>query len=260
MSEIHKTAIVDKKAELAGNVQVGPYAIIEGAVKVGAGSRVGAHCFITGDTIIGENNEIFPYAVLGTRPQDVKFKPGSESRLCLGDGNVIREFCTLNTSTLAGGSTKVGNNCWLMAYTHIAHDCVIGDGVKIANATNLAGHVEIEDGAVLSGLIGVHQFARIGRLAMIGGLSRVAVDVPPFVMAAPEEGGFKMCGLNLVGLKRSGYSKQRMRAIKVAYDVVYHSKLTLKEAVAKLEKEAAKDEDVKGIVEFLRKAERGIVR
>ncbi len=260
MTNIHKTAIVDKKAELADDVKVGAYAIIEGQVRIGAGTSVGVHCYLTGDTEIGADNLIFPYAVVGTPPQDVKFEPGGVSRLRVGNGNRIREFCTLNCSTLEDSATTVGDDCWLLAYTHIAHDCVVGDRVKIANATNLAGHVEIESDAVLSGLIGVHQFVRVGCMAMIGGLSRVAVDVPPFLMAAPKGDDFRMCGLNLVGLKRAGYDKQRIRKIKDVYDVVYHAKLTVKEAVERIKQEGPDDEDVDCIAAFLGKAERGIVR
>ncbi len=260
MSEIHKTAIVDKKAELADGVSVGAYAVVDGPVKIGAGTSVGAHCHLAGDTEIGADNIIFPHAVVGTPPQDVKFEPGSVSRLRVGDGNRIREFCTLNTSTAEGGETRVGNGVWLMAYTHIAHDCLIKDRVKIANATQMAGHVVIEEDAILSGLCGLHQFVRVGRLAMIGGLSRVAVDVPPFLMAAPKGEDFRMCGLNLVGLKRAGYDRERIRRIKDVYDIVYHTKLTVKEAVERIKKEMPDDEDAGCIAAFLEKAERGIVR
>ena len=257
-TQIHPTAIVSPKAELGNNVSVGPHTIIEDDVVIGDDCEIASSCLLASCARLGARVKVSHSAVIGTQPQDLKF--GGEKTLAkIGDETVIREFVTVNRGTKAHGESTIGKKCLLMAYTHVAHDCVIGDRVKMANATNPAGHVTIEDDAVLSGVIGIHQFVRIGKLAMIGGLSRVAVDVPPFVMAAPNP-DFTMCGLNLVGLKRHGYSREQIGKIKEAYDVVYHAKLTLKEALAKLEKELAGDEDVDYIISFLQKAERGIVR
>jgi UDP-N-acetylglucosamine acyltransferase len=244
---IHPTAIVDPGAELDPSVQVGPYAIIGDQVKIGAGTSVGAHVVIEGPTEIGVGNQIFPGAAIGLVTQDLKYDGGVTS-LKIGDYNRIREYVTINRATGDGEFTIIGNNNLLMAYVHVAHNCIIEDDVKIANATSLAGDVYIESGAVISGVLGVHQFVHIGKLAMVGGMTRIQRDVPPFTIV--EGNPARIRSLNLVGMKRSGFSSTEITALKEAYRILYHSDYHLQAALDHLSKDAM-TEQVEHLQQFL---------
>ncbi|YAI81873.1 MAG: acyl-ACP--UDP-N-acetylglucosamine O-acyltransferase [cyanobacterium endosymbiont of Rhopalodia sterrenbergii] len=230
---IHPTAIIHPKAELHPTVEVGPYAVIGENVKIDARTIVGAHAIIEGPIEIGVANRIFPNAVIGSDPQDLKYK-GAASCAKIGDHNIIREFVTINRATHADEVTQIGNHNLLMAYVHVAHNCVIEDNVIIANAVALAGHVYIESRAVVGGALGVHQFVRIGRNAMLGGMSRIDRDVPPFMMV--EGNPSRVRSLNLVGLKRAGLTTQDMGYLKEAFRFLYRSDFTFKEALEQLSK------------------------
>jgi UDP-N-acetylglucosamine acyltransferase len=254
----HPTAIIHEKAELGDGVEIGPYSIIGEHVKIRRGTRIASHVVIEGWTLIGEDCQIFPFATIGTIPQDLKFK-GEESRIVVGDRNAIREYVTIHRGTAGGeGVTTIGSDNLLMAYVHVAHDCRIGNRVILANAATLAGHVTVQDHAVIGGLVGVHQFTAIGRHAFIGGCSCVTQDVPPFVHATGNR--VQLYGLNTVGLKRSGFSEERLEKLKKAYRILFRSKLTMKEAIRKVRKELADSPDVEEMASFIEKSERGICR
>lgn len=255
---IHATAIVSPDAELAPDVSVGPYSIIGPRVRIGAGTVIGPHVVIRGPTTLGAGNRIFQFASIGDDPQDKKFG-GEETRLEIGDRNTIREYCSINRGTAQdAGVTRVGNDNWLMAYTHIAHDCQVGNGVIMSNNATLAGHVHVEDQVILSGFCAVHQFCRIGAHAFVGGLSGVTRDVLPFMMVAghpPEPRG-----INQEGLKRRGFGPEQLRNLKEAYRILYRSGLRLVEAREQLAALAVNQPEVRAIVEFLDRSERSIVR
>jgi len=256
-TNIHPTAIVDPKAELAAGVTVGPYSIIEGRVSIGPDTHIGPHVVIRDFTTIGARCRIFQFAVLGEIPQDLKFR-GEDSHLVIGDDNTIREFATLHRGTTGGGGvTRIGHGNLLMAYTHVAHDCVIGNGVIMSNNATLAGHIIVEDHAILGGLSAVHQFSRIGRHAFIGGCSAVPRDVPPYTMAVGNRA--KLVGLNLVGLKRAGLADATIQALKTAYDLLFLSGLPLKEAMARVNEEVPDLPEIRHLLHFLNTSERGLI-
>ncbi|MCW6036196.1 acyl-ACP--UDP-N-acetylglucosamine O-acyltransferase [Spirulina subsalsa FACHB-351] len=229
---IHPTAVIHPQAELHPTVRVGPYAVIGEQVTIGAHTHIGAHVVIEGPTNIGVDNRIFPGAAIGLEPQDLKYK-GAASRVRIGDGNQIREYVTINRATDEGEETILGNNNLLMAYVHVAHNCVLGDNVVIANGVALAGHVEIESRVVVGGVLGIHQFVHIGRLAMLGGMSRVDRDVPPYMLI--EGNPSRVRSLNLIGLKRAGMNKDEIALLKKAFRVLYRSSLPLTEALEQLD-------------------------
>ena len=231
-TRIHPTAVIHPNAQLHPTVEVGPYAVIGDQVKIGAATTIGSHVVIEGPTEIGQNNRIFPSAVIGLEPQDLKYQ-GAPSRVKIGDGNTIREFVTINRATHADEVTEIGNHNLLMAYVHVAHNCVIEDQVIIANAVALAGHVHIESRAVIGGVLGIHQFVRIGRNAMLGGMSRIDRDAPPFM--AIEGNPSRVRSLNLVGLKRAGLTTEDVGYLKKAFRLLYHSDLTFKDSLEQLE-------------------------
>jgi UDP-N-acetylglucosamine acyltransferase len=232
MTRIHPTAVVHPGAELDPTVQVGPYAIIGENVKIGAGTTVGPHVVIEGPTIIGVGNQIFAGAAIGLDSQDLKYK-GGETWVKIGNYNRIREYVTINRATGIGEATVIGNHNLLMAYVHIAHNCTIEDNVKIANATSLAGDVHVESEAVISGVLGVHQFVRIGRLSMIGGMTRIQRDVPPFTIV--EGTPARVRSLNLVGLQRSGCTPEELAVLKKAFRTIYYSHKTILQALEELD-------------------------
>ena len=232
MTRIHPTAVVHPSAELDPTVQIGPYAIIGENVKIGAGTTVGAHAIIEGPTTIGVGNQIFPGAAIGLDSQDLKYK-GGETWVKIGDYNRIREYVTINRATGIGEATTIGNHNLLMAYVHVAHNCTIEDNVKIANATSLAGDVYVESEAVISGVLGIHQFVRVGRLSMIGGMTRIQRDVPPFTIV--EGTPARVRALNLVGLERSGYSPAEKAILKKAFRTIYYSHKTIGQALDELD-------------------------
>lgn len=235
---IHPTAVIHPGAELHSTVRVGAYAVIGERVKIGAGTTIGAHVVLDGYTEIGDRNEIFPGAAIGLEPQDLKYD-GSESRVRIGHDNRIREHVTINRATGVGEATIVGNNNLLMASVHVAHNCVIEDQVIVTNAVALAGHVHIETKARIGGLVGIHQFVRIGRMAMVGGMSRIDRDVPPYMLV--EGNPARVRSLNLVGLKRAGLADaeegQTYNSLKQAFRLLYRSGLTLSEALEKLDRQ-----------------------
>jgi len=258
MPRIHPTALVAPGARLADDVEIGAYSIIGEHVEIGAGTTVGAHAVITGHTRIGARNRIFHFVSLGEAPQDKKYA-GEPTRLEIGDDNVIREFCTFNTGTVQDrGVTTIGSDNWIMAYVHIAHDCVVGDRTIFANNASLAGHVEVGDWAILGGFTGVHQFCKIGAHVMTGVSTVVFKDIPPFVTASGHPA--EPHGLNSEGLKRRGFSADALSALKRAYRTLYREGNTVAEAQAKLEADAAAHPEVRQLLDFLACAGRGIIR
>lgn len=256
MPQVHTTAIIEQGAKLAKDVKIGPYAVIGRHVEIGEGTTVGAHAVITGHTRIGRNNRIFQFVSLGEVPQDKKYA-GEPTRLEIGDHNTIREFCTFNIGTAQdAGVTRVGSHNWVMAYVHIAHDCIVGDHTVMANNTTLAGHVEIGDHAILGGLTAVHQFCKIGAHVITGGGTIVYKDIPPYVTAAGQPA--KPHGINSEGLKRRGFTPEQLATLKRAYKILYRDGLTLQEALQQLD--AMKAPEVDLLTDFLRRAERGIIR
>lgn len=263
MSEnIHPTAIVHEGAWLHPSVTVGAYSVIGAHVKVGAGTRIGPHCVIEGHTTIGADNQIFQFASLGAQPQDKKYA-GEPTELVIGDRNTIREFCTFNTGTSQdAGVTRVGNDNWIMAYVHIAHDCAVGSHTILANNATLAGHVHVGDWVILGGLTGVHQFVKIGAHAMAGFASRVAQDVPPFMMI--EGNPLAVRGFNIEGLRRRGFTPERLKAVKQMHRLLYRQGLTLEDAVQAMASLAAEmpeaAQDIALMQSFLTASTRGIAR
>jgi UDP-N-acetylglucosamine acyltransferase len=255
---IHPTAIVDSRAKIAPGVEIGPYSIIGADVEIGENTVIGPHVVIKGHTRIGRENRIFQFASLGEVPQDKKYA-GEPTRLEIGDRNTIREFCTLNLGTAQdAGVTRVGDDNWIMAYVHIAHDCQVGNKTTFANNAQLAGHVVVEDWAILGGYTGVHQFCRIGAHVMTAVGTVVLQDVPPYLMAAGNTA--QPYGINVEGLKRRGFSAESLTALKRAYRTLYKSGLLLEEAKLKLAEEAATQPDVQRFVDFLAVSRRGIIR
>ncbi len=254
---IHPTAIVSPKAKLADSVSVGPFSIISDNVAIGADTKIGSHCVIEGNTAIGKGCEIFTGAVVGSRPQDLKFK-GEKVFLEIGDNNIIREYCTLNPGTQEGGKTFIGDNNLLMAYSHIAHDCRVGNGCVLANNSTLAGHVTIEDKAVIGGIVAIHQFVRIGMLSIVGGCSKVVQDIPPFSTCDGHPA--RLYGLNLTGLRRKGVSKDSIKQIGQAFKIFFNSGLSVKHALERVEKELEKTEEISYLVNFAKSSERGLTR
>jgi len=255
---IHPTAIVHPRAQLADDVEVGAYAIIGEHVEIGSGCRIGPHTVITGHTRLGRNNRIFQFVSLGDVPQDKKYS-GEPTGLEIGDNNTIREFCTLNIGTaLDAGVTRLGSDNWVMAYSHVAHDCQVGSNIVLANGTQLAGHVLIGDYAILGGGTLVHQFCRVGAHAFTGGGARVARDVPPYVMAGG--GASQPHGINSEGLKRRGFSAQAIENIRRAYKILYRSGLSFEEARAAIAEMASQTEELRVLAEFLETTSRGIIR
>jgi UDP-N-acetylglucosamine acyltransferase len=262
VSRIHSTALVDPAAQLDASVTVGPYAVIGPDVRIGAGSIVGAHCVIEGHTTIGAQNHIFQFASLGAQPQDKKYA-GEPTRLVIGDRNTIREFCTFNTGTVQDqGLTQVGSDNWIMAYVHIAHDCVVGNHTVLANNAALAGHVTVGDHAILGGLTGVHQFTQIGAHVMAGFASHISQDVPPFMLV--DGNPLAVRGFNLEGLRRRGFSPERLAAVKQMHKLLYRQGLTLtaaRQAIAELAAQYPQAAaDIDALSAFIARSKRGLAR
>ena len=255
--QVHKTAIISKEAELGEDVVIGPYAVISGKAVIGAGSKLASHCVVEGNTTIGKNCEIFTGAVIGSRPQDLKYK-GEKVYLEVGDNNIIREYCTLNPGTEEGSKTIVGSGNLIMAYSHVAHDCRVGDNCVLANGSTLAGHVTIEDRAVIGGLVAIHQFVRVGKLSIIGGCSKVVQDIPPYSTCDGHPAA--VFGLNLIGLRRHNVPKESIGLLDDAFRILFSSGLSVKHALEKLVQEVKLTSEVTYLVEFIKKTERGIAR
>lgn len=254
---LHPTAVIDPGAELARDVEVGPYAVIGPHVRIGSGSTVGAHAVIDGYTTIGEQCRIFPQAAVGLEPQDLKFA-GERTYLRIGDRTVIREFATLNVATSPEEATVVGSDCLLMAYAHVAHNCTVGDHVIMANAATLAGHVTLEDHVTVGGVTPVHQFVRIGCHAFIGGGSRIPQDVAPYTLVAGNP--VRLGGLNVVGLKRRGFPPETIEALEVAFRLVFRSKLLVADALAAARDQVPPLPEVVRFLDFVELSRRGITR
>jgi UDP-N-acetylglucosamine acyltransferase len=255
---IHPTAVVDPKAELDADVEVGPYAVIRENVFIGSGTVIGPHTVIDPYVRIGSDCRIFQFASVGAAPQSVKFE-GGETWVKIGRGTVIREFVTIHRGTgFGGGVTEVGEENFLMAYTHIAHDCKTGRNVTMANNATLAGHITIGNYATVGGLVAIHQFVRVGDYAFVGGKSAVVKDIPPYVIAAGDRA--TLHGLNSVGLKRHGMSDQSLSALKKAYRIVFRIGITLNEAIERVNAEVEQLPEVVNFVDFLKTSQRGITR
>lgn len=259
---IHPTAIVDPDARLGAGVTVGPYAVVGPKVTIGDGCSIGAHAVIESHARIGKGTRVAPFASIGAPPQDLKFR-GEETWVEIGEGAVIREYVTVNRGTAGGGGvTRVGNGTLLMAYCHVAHDCEVGNRVVMANAATLAGHVHVGDNAIIGGLVGVHQFVRIGAFSILGALSGVSMDIPPYVTAVVGRGGRgqSLYGLNLIGLKRNGFSSETIGALKDAYRILFRSGLPMSEALARAEAEVPQIPEVTHLIAFIRESKRGVHR
>ena len=255
---IHPTAVVHPRAELPSEIEIGPYSIIGENVRIGKNTKIDAHVVIKGPSSIGENCRIFPFASIGTIPQDLKFE-GEDTRLTIGNNNTIRESVTINRGTAGGGGvTRIGNNNFFMAYSHVAHDCQIGNHVIMANAATLAGHIAIEDFAIIGGLVAIHQFVRIGSHSFIGGASAVNLDVPPFCLAVGNRA--KLYGLNTIGLKRQNFSSATIGNLKKAYRILFRLNLSFAEATKKIEGGVTDCKEVKHLLEFVKKSERGTTK
>ncbi|HRH87883.1 MAG TPA: acyl-ACP--UDP-N-acetylglucosamine O-acyltransferase [Rubrivivax sp.] len=262
MARIHPSALVDAQAELGDDVEIAAYAVIGAHVRIGEGTRIGAHTVVEGHTTIGRDNRIFQFASIGGAPQDKKYG-GEPTRLEIGDGNTIREFCTLNTGTVQdAGVTRIGDDNWIMAYVHVAHDCQVGSHTIIANAVQLGGHVQLGDWAFLGGLSGVHQFVRVGAHAMTGFQTRLSQDLPPFVTASGNPAEAQ--GINQEGLKRRGFDARRIDVIKQLHRLLYRRSLRLDEAMQQMallrQEQPQSEADIALMLDFLAAASRGVVR
>lgn len=254
---IHPQALVHPDAKLGEGVNVGPFCTVGADVTLGDGVRLRSHVNVEGHTTLGAGCEVWPFASVGVRTQDLKYK-GGNPRLVVGANTVIREYATLSCATFDGDETRVGADCLVMAYCHIAHDCILGDRVIMANASTLAGHVLVEDDAIVGGLTGVHQFVRIGRMCIVGGAAKVVKDVPPYMMA--DGVPLRVYGPNKVGLKRKGVSAEAQEALKQVYRIVYRSDLTIAKALERIAAEAPPLPEVEAFADFIRSSERGIAR
>lgn len=265
MALIHATAIIDPKAEIAEGVEIGPYAVVGPNVKIGARTKIGAHSVLEGHTTIGVDNKIGHFASVGGAPQDMKYRD-EPTQLIIGDRNMIREFTTLHTGTIQdAGLTKIGHDNWIMAYVHIAHDCIVGNNTIFSNNAQIAGHVHVGDWAILGGMCGVHQFVRIGEHSMVGGASKLIQDLPPYVIAAGATAAPH--GLNSEGLKRRGFTPESISALRQAYKILYKQGLSFEDAKKSLldladEKKSESDsaEKVKLFHDFIAASQRGIAR
>ena len=253
---IHPTAIVDKSSELASDVEVGPYTVIGPDVKIGSGTVVGPHVYIYKNTTIGSDCIIWKSVSMGTNSQDLKYH-GQSTYLEIGDRTTIREFATLNRATTENGATRVGSDCLLMAYTHVAHDCRVGSNVILSNAVNMAGHVTIGDYAIVSGMTAIHQFVRVGIYSFIGGGSRVPKDVPPFMMAVGNP--IMLNGLNTVGLQRQGFSEEVRMELKRAYKIFFRSQYNISQALELARSQLKQLPEIKALTDFIAHSERGVI-
>src|SRR5215470_15551021 len=258
MNRIHKTALIDAKAELDVDVEIGPYSIIGPEVRIGKGSKIRSHVVIQGRTSIGEGNTFFSFASVGSVPQDLKYR-GEPSELIIGHHNTIREYVSLNPGTRGGGMvTRVGDHNLLMMYCHIAHDCVLGSKNIVANGATFGGHVVIEDYVIVGGLVGIHQFTKVGSGAILGAGSMVSKDVPPYCNATGDRA--KLHGLNLEGLKRRGFGKEKIEALKKAYRIMFRSRLKSSDAIVKVRQELTACAEAEQLVTFVQNSQRGICR
>ena len=258
MANIHPTAIVDPKAELAADVEVGPYAIVGPGVKIGAGTVVQANAYLSGNTTIGQKCQVFPFACVGMKSQDLKYQEGDVTFAEIGDNTVLREFSTIHLGTKPGEITKVGSDCLIMAYCHIAHGCTVGNSVIMSNLASLAGEVHVEDFAIIGGMTGVHQFCRIGIHAMVGGFTKVRQDCPPYMILETVEAEARVLGPNIVGLQRRGFSKEVRSALKEAYRFLYREGLNRGQALERIRYEIEQLPEIVTLVKFYADSQRGV--
>lgn len=258
---IHSTAVIDPKAELDSSVEIGPYAVIEAGVKIGAGTKVDAHAVVAGPTTIGERNYIGSFATVGGAPQDLSYK-GEPTELIIGNDNQIREYASIHRGTPSGpGKTIIGNSNLLMAYIHIAHDCKLGNNIILANVATLAGHVEVGDHASIGGLVAVHQFCRIGSYSYVGGLSGLSLDVPPYVILVGTRNRTRISGVNKIGLKRNGFSRDTINEIDAAFRIIFRSpNLLMKDAIEVAMQQFPNSPEVQMLVQFFKDSKRGVVK
>ncbi|MDA8155102.1 MAG: acyl-ACP--UDP-N-acetylglucosamine O-acyltransferase [Actinomycetota bacterium] len=257
-TSVHPSAIVHKSASISENVSIGPFCIIGEGVKIGPGCKLANNVIVEGDTVIGPNCVIHPFAGIGLPPQDLKYR-GERTGVTIGANNVIREYVSIHRGSVGGGGrTVLGDNNFIMAYAHVAHDNVIGNNVIITNAATLGGHVEVQDHAIIGGVVAVHQFTRIGSYSMTGGFSGIGQDIPPYTMASGPRA--KLYGLNLVGLRRHGFSRETINELTRAYKILFRSKHTLKEAVKKIREDLPRSAEIETLVEFVLSSKRGICR
>jgi len=254
---IHPSAIIHPKAKLGAGCHVGPYCVIGEHVELGDGCRLHSHVIVDGHTRLGSANEIFPFASIGLKTQDLKWK-GGITRTEIGDNNTFREYVTVHSATNDGDATRIGSHNNLLAYSHVAHDCQIGSHIVMSNGSTLAGHVIVQDHAILGGLTGVHQFCRIGRMAMLGGYSKVVQDIPPFMIADGNPASART--VNKVGLERRGVAEETQSALRQAYKIVFREGLTVAKAIETMEKDLPPVLEVKELIEFVRSSERGLAR
>lgn len=257
---IHATAIIHPSAQIDPSVEVGPFTIIEANVIIGKGSSIGSNAFIGKWTELGENNQVFHQTSVGAPPQDLKYR-GEECWTRIGNNNVIREFATIHRGTVTGhAETVIGSNNLFMSYSHVAHDCVVGNGNVFANSATLAGHVTVQDNVILGGLVAIHQFATIGSYSMLGGGTLVGLDIPPYMMATAGKRDAKLRGLNLIGLKRRGFSDEAISGLKKAYKTLFMADLKLPDAIARIRQGSDICPEVENLLSFIEKSERGICR
>jgi UDP-N-acetylglucosamine acyltransferase len=258
---IHPTAVIDPKAQLDSSVIVEPYAVIDGPVNIGPETRICAHTVVSGHTTIGARNTIGSFATIGGPPQDMHYK-GEPTELIIGDGNQIREYVSIHRATVkATGKTLIGNNNMIMAYCHIAHDCIIADHVIMANVATLAGHVEIGSHANLGGMVGIHQFCRIGDYAYIGGMSGIGLDVPPYVIMEGTRNQMRIASINKIGLRRAGMDRDTIKNLEEAFKILFRSpEILVKDALVKLEEEMKDCTEVQKMVQFFHSSKRGVVK
>ena len=254
---IHPTAIIEPGTIIGGNVTIGPYTVIERDVEIGDGSVIGSHVILGEGTRIGKGCRVFKGAAVGLEPQDKKYA-GEKTLTIIGDGTVLREFVTVNRGTSAGGETRIGANCWIMAYSHIAHDCVLGDGVTTSNNLAMAGHVTVGNFVTIGGVVAIHQFVRIGDYAMVGAFGLLVTDVVPYALTGSDP--VRVAGVNKVGLERRGFSLEQTTNIKRAYKILFREELPLNDAISKLETEYPDSAEVKNIVDFVKNSQRGFLR
>ena len=258
MVQVHPTAIVDPRAELDSEVEVGPYSVIGAGVRIGKGTKIHSHAAIQGRTTLGESNVVFPFASVGSAPQDLKYK-GEPSELTIGSRNTIREYVSLNPGTTGGGMvTRVGDQNLLMMHCHIAHDCTVGSRNVIANGATLGGHVIIEDFVIVGGLVGIHQFVRIGTSAILGAGSMISKDVPPYCNATGDRA--RLRGLNVEGLKRRGFDLSVIETIRKAYRIAFNSKLRTDDALQRIRRELPAIPELEKFVTFIAESQRGVCR
>ncbi len=256
-NHIHPTSIIESNVTIGKNVTIGPYSLIKENVTIDDNCEIGSYVVLCPGTHLGKECKVFHHAVLGEAPQDLKFG-GEETSVEIGERTVIREFVTVNRGTKAHWKTVIGSDCLIMAYVHIAHDCIVGNNVIMANATNISGHVEIQDWAIIGGMVGIHQFVKIGQHSLIGGHYRATKDVPPYIISAGEP--LKFEGLNIIGLRRRGFSSDTVKHLKKAYKLIYNSQYNVSDAVKKILEDKKAPAEVKNIVDFIKNSDRGIIR